>query len=304
MKLRSGHTRPALAETSGNPYSRKRKTSTTTRVIPAAKKSKGAATIGNVEGVGRRSRRGWLGRDRQADIQEVDHMAQPPPDRGVRGRGRPRKTAQLATPLDSDLLLLSKHSQSVPSRPSSPSKSKGSRSPSKRGQITLDKPTSEAAIDMNYLARCNPAVVLTTFGDLKEAQEAISLVVVDLFEKLRDVPLGLIPAALQVASSPLYPSDGLKLANNSQHDYEHDANTPRKSKESHGESYFLEQERTPFPQDCLNRMKSTADKVREKAQWTQSQNAHERQWGALVNQLLCEVEIWQKERTQIVVLNV
>ena len=89
-----------------------------------------------------------------------------------------------------------------------------------------------------------------------------------------------------------------------QHEYEQDADTPRKSKEPHSRSCFLEREKTPFPVDCLSRMKSTADKVLGKAERAQSQDAHERQWGALVNQLLCEVEIWQEEPEQVVVLNV
>ena len=50
-------------------------------------------------------------------------------------------------------------------------------------------------------------------------------------------------------------------------------------------------------------MKSTADLVLGKALRAQSENAHERQWGALVNQLLCEVEAWQKWPGQVVVLN-
>ena len=51
-------------------------------------------------------------------------------------------------------------------------------------------------------------------------------------------------------------------------------------------------------------MKSTADLVLGKALRAQSENAHERQWGSLVNQLLCEVEAWQKWPGQVVVLNV
>ena len=51
-------------------------------------------------------------------------------------------------------------------------------------------------------------------------------------------------------------------------------------------------------------MKSTADNALGKADRAQSADAHERQWGALVNQLLCGVEIWQEEPEQVVVLNV
>lgn len=89
-----------------------------------------------------------------------------------------------------------------------------------------------------------------------------------------------------------------------QREYGQDADTPRKSKEQHSRSHFLPRQETPFPVDCLSRMKSTVDKVLEKAEEAHSQGAHERQWGALVNQLLCEVEIWQKGPEQVVVLNV
>ncbi len=51
-------------------------------------------------------------------------------------------------------------------------------------------------------------------------------------------------------------------------------------------------------------MKTTADNVFGKALRAQSEDAHEKQWGALVNQLLCEVELWQKWPEQILVLNV
>lgn len=51
-------------------------------------------------------------------------------------------------------------------------------------------------------------------------------------------------------------------------------------------------------------MKSTADNVVGRAERAQSENAHEKQWGAIVSQLLVEVELWQTWPEQIVLLNV
>lgn len=51
-------------------------------------------------------------------------------------------------------------------------------------------------------------------------------------------------------------------------------------------------------------MKTTVDHVLEKAARADKDRAHEKQWGALVNQLLCCVEIWQDGPEQVVVLNV
>lgn len=86
--------------------------------------------------------------------------------------------------------------------------------------------------------------------------------------------------------------------------YEQDANTPRKSKVPDSKPYYLEPEKTPFPRHCLDHMKRTADMVLERAKDSQAENAHERQWGTSVSQLLCEVEGWHESPRQIVVRNV
>ena len=86
--------------------------------------------------------------------------------------------------------------------------------------------------------------------------------------------------------------------------YNQEANTPRKSKKSVEQSCYLDVAETPFPTRCLNRMKDTVGKVLEKAQRNDFRNAHQYQWGQVVSQLLCEVEIWQEGPAEIVVLNV
>lgn len=80
-------------------------------------------------------------------------------------------------------------------------------------------------------------------------------------------------------------------------------NTPRKSKDPVFTSDYLPSSTTPYPPQYLNRLKTTVDRVHAKAEKNHKTGAHERQWGALANQLLCEVELWAKEQN-ITVLNV
>ena len=51
-------------------------------------------------------------------------------------------------------------------------------------------------------------------------------------------------------------------------------------------------------------MKKTADKVFSRAEKCHAENAHERQWGLVVSQLLCAVDLCQDEQEKIAVLNV
>ena len=181
MKLRTRDTRPALAEVSGNPYSRKRKATATMADAPARKSGKKAAN--NLK-----------------DNDEEEAMERPPPPR----RGRPPKKGELTHPPDLSLRIAPGNPFSTWSPSVSNSPRKTSTSPSKKGQITLDKQRSEAAIDMEYLGRCNPTVKLTTFGELRLAGKGISSQAEALFRNLHDVPTGLIPFALKVPFSPTH----------------------------------------------------------------------------------------------------
>lgn len=186
MKLRSRDTRPALAEVSGNPYSRKRKASAAMADAPPRKYGKKAVTNEKVDESARR-RPGRPPKTRQVDVEEeyVEQSAS-------RHEGRSADSYESS--------LSSRHEFPPPETPrrGSTSLSKGNRSPSKKAQITLDRLIPEAAIDMKYLSRCNPAVRLTNFRELKQAQKRIPSLVGDLHQKLGGVPLGLIPFALEV----------------------------------------------------------------------------------------------------------
>ena len=195
MKLRSRDTRPALAEVSGNPCSKKRKASATMTDGPSKKHGKKAVMDEGVEALAQHSGRARPRKNQQCDGDEDEHMDQPVPRRPVR---RPPKNVEPVT----------SHGATMPFRPAFPppetprrgsvSPSKGGRSPVKRGQLTIYQPVTEVAIDMDYLSRCDPAVHLTTFRQLKKECNKVSSFVGDLFEKLQKIPDGLIPLTLEV----------------------------------------------------------------------------------------------------------
>ena len=195
MKLRSRATRPALAEVSGNPSSRKRKASAMADV-PPKKYGKKAVMDENAEGVARRP-----GRGRPPKVRQIDSSAEPAKQSASRPQGQSTNNAGLASIREPSLPIRTELPPSIwsPSRPASPRKA--GASPSKKGQITLDKPMSEAAIDMDYLSRCDPAVHLITIRELKMEGIGIPAPVDGLFRKLQGVPLGVIPRALKVFSS-------------------------------------------------------------------------------------------------------
>ena len=197
MKLRSRDTRPALAEVSGNPYSRKRKASAAMADAPPRKYGKKAVMDENAEGVARRPGRGRPPKKRQIDTKGAVPMKQS----ASRPQGQSANNPELANSREPSLPIRAELPPSIWSPSRSASLREAGTSPSKKGQITLDKPISEAAIDMDYLSRCDPAVHLITFRELKIEGIEIPSPVDDLFRKLQGVPLGLIPHALKVSSS-------------------------------------------------------------------------------------------------------
>ncbi|KAM0794028.1 hypothetical protein BDR22DRAFT_895561 [Usnea florida] len=274
MKLRSREKRQLLGQVSGNSNPRKRKASVT---MPDQKQGKKAMTDKDHNDGPPRRGPGRPRKNPPVDIEEDESLEQ-----SVRRRqGRPVNAPESSNSGESALAIRTHFPPPQISRPSSTSPSKDS----KRGQILLGKLIPEVAIDMNYLKRCDPPVDQTLFRTMMEMKTKIPLPVADLFEKLEKIPRDLIPAALE-------------------HLYEQDADTPRKSMAMHAKPNFLHREKTPFPANCLGRMKETADAILEKSEYAASENAHERQWGVLVNQLLCELDFWQRRPRQVMVLNV
>ena len=195
MKLRSRDGRPALAKVSGNP-SRKRKASAMADAPPGNRKyGKKAVMDENAEGVAPRPR------GRPPKVRQIDASVEPIKQSASRAQRQSTNNAELARIREPSLPIRTELPPSIwsTSRPASPRKV--GTSPSKKGQITLDKPMSEAAIDMDYLSRCDPAVHLITFRELKIEGIGVPSPVDDLFRKLQGVPLGLIPHALKVSLS-------------------------------------------------------------------------------------------------------
>ena len=295
MKLRSQSTRPVPAEVSGNPNARKRKASapmSDSAAIKKGKKGKEVYRDGYAQDSVTRQGPARSPKDVKAEV-----------DRGMEQRRNRRDRSQIVPELTN-----TEAPAEAPSSVWSPSDSASSRkdafSPSERCQITIDSVPSETLIDMEYLRRCDPPVKLTTFYDLRVGLKKVSSPVLGLHKRLQDVPTGLIPSTLRVSSSHSVAKTSQTLLTLPQTLYEQDANTPRKTRDLHAKSQYLNASQTPFPQHCLSRMKSTADHVLENARRTSRQQAHDKQWGAVVHQLLCEVEIWQDSPSRVLVLNV
>ncbi|KAL8804080.1 MAG: hypothetical protein Q9182_002793 [Xanthomendoza sp. 2 TL-2023] len=154
----------------------------------------------------------------------------------------------------------------------SPSKSPA-RSPTKRGAKAFHGARPRGQIEATYLARCTPAIWKYTFRQLRAKGKVIPQAVLDLYEKLQLPSHGCVPEELRNA-------------------YDKDFDTPRKSREPIGKPDYLESFQTPFSAKQCARLKETIEMVLLKAERNARLNAHERQWGAVVNQILCEVELW------------
>ena len=191
MKLRSLPARRGLAEISVNPHSRKRKPSTS---LDGTKK----ATV----------------------EKKVKMNSEPPKQRGRALRSN-NKAKQVDNNDDEECNPLALPTRSLPSsipdllppgssaNPSSPSRK--STSPRKKRIYTLDKPRSEAGIDMAYLTKCTPAVQQTDMEALKASGNHIPPAVLSLYEKIEQMPAFAIPSELEVV---FYLANAIQLATN------------------------------------------------------------------------------------------
>ena len=197
MKLRPRDTRPALVEVSGNSYSRKRKASTTMADAPPRKHGKKKEVDKKVEEAPRRSEQGRIPKIRADDIHDDEYTEQSV----SRRQDRPANIAGSAKSYESSLSSRSEFPPPETPQYGSTLPSTSNRSPSERAQVTLNDLIPENAIDMEYLARCDPPVYSTSFRQVKRSQKSISSLADDLHQKLESVPLGLIPSALEVCFS-------------------------------------------------------------------------------------------------------
>ena len=204
------HLRPRLAPTISNPRLRKhilveegseglrttRKrikvmADNTTQLQEEGARGRGVRVRGRIRARGQGSMRGQKSTGRLGLIAELDSaQEQHSVDQQVSVLTPPEDYAQ------------SIHS-SLPSRSRSPSKQL-SKTPSKRGN-TVDKPKSDASIDMLFLEACSPSVRLRAPTTVRQ-EAPLPPLVQNLYKILVvDVPGGFIPAALKVNNKALHP---------------------------------------------------------------------------------------------------
>lgn len=114
-----------------------------------------------------------------------------------RGRGRPRK--KHVPREDEDFIDDDGEAgpSGLKSRPASQSPSKSPSKKSTRGK-SVNRPLTEAQIDMSYLKHCKPSVTLQDVTEAK-AEGLVPDVVKDIWKSLRDTPDGFVPNALKVS---------------------------------------------------------------------------------------------------------
>ena len=289
MRLRSLPARQGLTEITINPHSRKRKATAAmedTNKTGAGKKAK----IGSGPPKQRGRPPGLKNKSKQVIENEEngdDEVYSPAtlPSR----RKLPSSVPDLPPPSNSS------------AKPGSPLRSGVSPSKKeKKGVFVLDRAKSEAAIDMAYLETCTPPAKQVTIPELNAMGKPIHPAVLSLFNKLTKVPTGCIPSELKVIQ---FSVPGQIETDAFQASIQQEANTPRKSKVEIHDSQYLPDSGTPYPPRYLNRLKTTVGMVFDKAAEAHKTGAHERQWGAVLTQLLCEVELWGKE-SGVIELNV
>ncbi|KAL8812821.1 MAG: hypothetical protein Q9200_000750 [Gallowayella weberi] len=171
---------------------------------------------------------------------------------------------------------------SIPSLPplSRSSARSPSRSPSRSPTKNFNMARPQEQIEMKFLESCTPPVFRNTFKQLRAEGKVIPQAVLDLYKKLKLPSHGCVPEELRDA-------------------YDKDFDTPRKSKEPEEKLDYLESSQTPFSAKQCARLKETIKMVLLKAERNARLEAHERQWGAVVSQILDEVELWSNGKVAL-----
>ena len=116
-----------------------------------------------------------------------------------KGRGRPKKDQAQAIPI---LLPAPQQATSSKSPSKSSSKSPSRQSPSRKGAKFLDMSRPIPTIDMTVLETCIPSVKQKSITEAKQLYE-IPPKVLELYERLKNVPYGGIPSHLKVSPALL-----------------------------------------------------------------------------------------------------
>ncbi|KAL9595272.1 MAG: hypothetical protein Q9219_006548 [cf. Caloplaca sp. 3 TL-2023] len=192
-----------------------------------------------------------------------------------RGRGRPPKLPLSASEKLVKIPIRDHHPSTDASQSETSSRKLMSRSHSRSGkgkQIakTFDDPKSLHTITISYLAQCNPSVIQMSVRDFRVEHGQLPEETASLLSKMQSIPKGVIPSDLKSS-------------------YEEDAATPRKSKDPPDTSDYLPSHLNPYPPGRLESLKIQVDQTLTDADWNYRMKVHEKQWGALYNELISEL---------------
>ncbi|KAL8819560.1 MAG: hypothetical protein Q9223_002033 [Gallowayella weberi] len=104
---------------------------------------------------------------------------------------------------------------------------------------------------------------------------------------------------LESCTPPVFRNTFKQLRAEGKDAYDKDFDTPRKSKEPGEKLDYLESSQTPFSAKQCARLMETLEMVLLKAERNARLEAHERQWGAVVSQILDEVELWSNGKVAL-----
>ena len=137
---------------------------------------------------------------------------------------------------------------------------------------------------MKVLETCSPSVKQRSIADAKRTCK-IPSEALRLHTRLESVPHGGIPRRLQ--ASPALLSFLSQSTHWIQTSYIHSANIPRKTQEPPKETHYIPVgQDCPYPEELLSALKMRVERVLKGAEFNHKRNAHEGQWGLLMNELL------------------
>ncbi len=89
----------------------------------------------------------------------------------------------------------------------------------------------------------------------------------------------------------------------SQSAYDHESDTPRKSRLPPESNHYLPLDDTKIPCSCVQALKSNVDQVVRMTAWNLKVEAHERQWSmTTVSPLISEVLRWPQTAKQLLLM--
>ncbi|KAL8778277.1 MAG: hypothetical protein Q9213_007485 [Squamulea squamosa] len=159
-----------------------------------------------------------------------------------------------------------------PDEPSSPEKSPSpGRRKEKDSRLDSASVKSTAPVTLQELGTFSPPVVQMTMQSARSS--------------------GPVPASVEVLYKALTAEDSGFVPLQLKSDYLADSETPRKSREPPTDKAYLPPDRKQFPADLVPRLKASMARILGNAEWAHSNDAHEGQWGTLVDNIIYESTI-------------